>query len=63
MKLDFDPKVFFGIIAVVVVGVAFLIYRGVTYQPLAPLPDAKMFVKTAPTAPPAASTPSASPSN
>ncbi len=62
MKIDFDPKVFYGIIAVVVVVVAFLFYRGVTSSAVAPLPNAKMFVKTSTIVPTSAPTPPASPS-
>jgi hypothetical protein len=63
MKIDFDPKVFYGIIAVVVVVAAFLVYRGATAQAVAPLPDAKMFIKSGPATSSIAPSPSTRPSS
>jgi hypothetical protein len=43
MKLNLDPKMFYGVVAVVVVGAAFLVFRGANSSPKVPLPDASHF--------------------
>jgi hypothetical protein len=53
--ITLDSKAFYAIVAVVVVVVAFLVYRGANATQKAPLPDPNMFrvgaAKTAPTHP------------
>ena len=43
MKMNLDPKMAYIIVAVVVVGSAFLVYRGANSNAKTPLPDASKF--------------------
>ena len=52
MKMNLDPKMIYGILGVVVLGLAFLIYKGADANQHTPLPDPNMFKPAAKTAAP-----------